>query len=266
MTLSLLTLRVLWIISLLGYVLLLARLVYTDLHRTHRAFAIYLFVQIAQSVILLPIPPRSNGYFWAYWVTQAAVSALYVLVVVELYSMVFEAYPGIARCGRYAIHGALLVALVISFLLSYPSFTNPAEKFPILLLCINAERLIVFALLLFIVILNALLVYFPVPLTRNTVLYTYGFSAYLLTKVVAQVAREVSGHETARLLGAAMLIASSVCTLFWAIFVRPAGETRPTIVSHGWRSDDRRRLIGQLTGLSAVLDKSARSKMGPQAI
>jgi hypothetical protein len=252
MTLSFL--RVLWIASLAGYALLLGRLLQTGLHRTYRAFTLYILIQIAQSVMLLPFAPRSNAYSLIYQISQPIVCLLCILVVVELYSLVFERYPGIARSGRYALGGGLFVSLLISLALSYPRLSSPGEMYPRFLIYVNSERILLFALLLFILILNALLAYFPVPLNRNTVFYFSGFSVYFIAKIMAQVVRAITGHEATRSLGACMLVISLLCTVFWAIVLRRAGETK-VVVTRPCRHSDRERLFGQLANLNAFLAK-----------
>src|ERR1051326_5258299 len=252
MALSFQSLQILWITSLVGYGLLLGRLLQTGLYRAYRAFTLYIAIQIAQSLVLLPFRPHSNVYSVIYQISQPLVVMICILVVVELYSHVFERYPGIARSGRYAIGGGLVVSLLISLALSFPGLRNSAEMYPRLIIYLNSERTILFALLLFILILNALLAYFPVPLHRNTISYAIGFSIYFIAKILFSVVRAISGQGATRMMSACLLVSAVLCTVFWIIFLKPAGEVKGVVVHHSG-AGDRERLFAQLTPLHAFL-------------
>jgi hypothetical protein len=184
------------------------------------------------------------------------VCLLCILVVIELYSLVFAQYPAIARGGHYAIWGGLALSVFISLLLFYPGLSSAQEIYPRLLVYFNCERIMLSSLVLFILILNALLAYFPVPLNRNTIYYLLGFSVYFVAKILCELLRAISGAGMTRLLGACVLIISLLCTIFWAIFLRRAGETQMVVV-HPLGQNDRDRLFGQLSSLNTFLAKPA---------
>src|SRR2546428_397754 len=91
--------RPLWPRNKLACALVVWRLYASSLHRTYRLFFAYVMLQLARSVVLLPLSSKGVTYYRIWVITQPLLWLLYVLVVFELYSLVWKQYRGIYSLG-----------------------------------------------------------------------------------------------------------------------------------------------------------------------
>ncbi len=167
--------QILWFASIACYAILLARLVISRLHVVYRYFFIYLVIRLGRSLLLAGLDRRSSAYGWAYVTTEPIIWVLYILVVLELFTNVLRGYPGIQTLSRRLLAAALAVSALVALVTLIPNLGNPAEHFPILRAMYVAQRLVMSSLVVFFTILTAFLVWYPVPLSRNVVVYCAGY-------------------------------------------------------------------------------------------
>jgi hypothetical protein len=110
---------------------------------------------------------------------------------------------------------------------------------------------------MFVLLINLFLVYYPIPLNRNVIVYSIGYAVYFLTKAAALFARNVS-DELQRQISAVLIAVSTGCLIFWALALNRRGETKTVVIGHKWRAEDEERLLSQLKEINASLGRAAR--------
>lgn len=229
----------------------LIRIASSRLQRVYPYFFSYLLVQTIQLAIPFLIPRMTDLYVHAFLATEAVIVCLYALIILELYSLVFKNLHGIATlAGRYikvAIGLAVAVSVTILAFERLPG--NLLTHFYIF------ERTIDASLVFFLLLITVLLVYYPIPLSRNILSYSIGYAVYFISKASALFLRN-TGHEWDLAFSVAMLAVSTACLLFWAIFLNADGEKRTGVSGHKWNPGDDERLLRQLEAINAGLSHS----------
>jgi hypothetical protein len=248
----------LWISSIVLSVVLIFRMVRNSLHRLYLWFFLYLCAGVVQSLVHLPLDPNSNAYAWAWMLSQPVIWLLYILVVLELYSLVLRKHPGIATLGRWALMGALGVAIVISLVSLLPDLSNQAERYPVLLYFMVIERGLISSLVVFLLLIIAFFLWYPIPLSRNVTLHVGVYAVYFLSSTMALFVRNVTGHELTPAVSTAMIAVANICLLVWILFLNRQGETQTVVLGHQWRPKDEEQLVRQLDAINSALLKAAR--------
>lgn len=249
----------LWLITLAAEIALAARLCAQGLAKTYRFFAALILLDAARSAVMLFVfgDPSSEGYAWTYIATTLPVSFLHVLVVLELFTLVLRSYPGIQTLSRWVISGGLAIAVLITALTLLPDFSS-AEQQQLTLIYISIfERTVSSVLLLFLAVIAAFLVWYPVPLNRNTVAHTLLFGVYFSSEAILMLFRNVLGAEVIRPLSTAHMVFNALCFLCWLALLSPSGEERQVTFGHRWQPADDDRLVGQLSSLNSTLMKAS---------
>lgn len=236
---------------------LLARLLQSRLHKTYSWFLIQLLFQSAQNLVMLPLTPTTNLYAWIYLFSQPVSWILYVLVVLELYSLALHNHPGLATLGRWVMASAMVVALAISAFTLAADLSGPPGRFPVLVYYGIAERGVTFSLVLFLVIILAFLVWTPVPVRRNVVLHAALYTTYFLASTAALFVRNLLGYEWVAAVSIAQLSVNNLCLLLWILFLSPKGEQTPVVVRRLWRQTEEDQITRQIDAINAFLLRSA---------
>ena len=237
---------ILFLVQILALVGVLIRIRVSGLQQVYPYFFSYLVAQTMQ--LAVPLVGRgTETYAYLYLITEGVIVCFYALVLLELYAVVLRDLTGIATVARRYIRWSLAAAIAISLLLVEVQRT-PAT---ILGVFFTFERTIVSSLLVFVVLITAFLAYFPIPLNRNVIYYSVGYSVYFTCRVIALLfANSGSKWASADL---AAFWGSTACLLFWAVFLRESGEVKPIVVGHQWKLEDHERLLGQLKAINATL-------------
>ena len=244
--------------TIAAYGILAFKLWQTGLHRIYRLFFIYIAIRLARSLVLLPIPTDKTLYGTIFVVSLPFLWFLYVLVVLELYSLVLGNYKGIASLGRWALILALIISVFVSGISLLPDLSNPAEKYPTLLTFFVIERGVVSSLAVFLLLISGFVAWYPVPLNRNTLIHCIVFSVYFLSMTMAVFIRNVTGDQITPGVNLALVIAHLLTLLVWIAFLNRAGESRKVLLRLQWRAEDEERLVGQLNAINSTLLRAAR--------
>ena len=247
-----------WVFQYAAHIVLLLRLWKLGLATTYRFFFAYLAVATVRTSGLFFLAPCTDAYGWAYVLTVPVLGVLCVLVVLELYGLVLRNHAGIVTLGRWVVSGGLILAFTVASLSLYPDLSNPTEEYPILLYFNVFQRALDSALLIFLTLITAFLVWFPVPLSRNTVLHTIVFGVFFSSNALLLLIRNVVGAEPTRILSTISLGAESLCLLAWILFLNRKGEESRVVFGHRWRPEDSGRLVEQLNAVNSTLLRSAR--------
>jgi hypothetical protein len=227
---------------------LVARLWSAGLHRIYPFFFGYLLLELLQTGVMSAIPFNGPAFPYFWMATEALVASFYALIVVELYRVILRDLPGIASISRRYITVTVAVATLGSLLLLRLE-EIPRNHFSTFLVI---ERAMVFSLVLFILLVSAFLAYYPIPLNRNVVVYSIGYSVYFLTKATGLFIRTL-GHYVLSQIGTVLMIVSSVSLLFWLIALNRQGELRTVVIGHKWKREDETLLLSKLKAINATL-------------
>ncbi len=261
----------LWWAATAGYLVLLLRIYRLGLHRTYRFFAGYLAFRVFRALALTLLPPvvqrllsrpdvrfETDAYGWIWLVTQPMLWMAYILVVLELYSLVFQNYKGIASLSRWVLMAGLVLAIGISSLTLFTDLSNPGEQFPILLKFLVIDRGIVSSLVIFLLFITVFLTWYPVPLNRNVVVHCIVYALYFLSNAMLVFIRNVTGHEVTPV---ANIISSSIaigCLLVWLKCLNLEGEEKTVALRQQWVEGENEVLVDQLSAINATLLRAAR--------
>lgn len=244
-------------VSMILTVFVVARLLAAGLHKKYPSFFLFLSFSIFRMVFLYA--PWSRWTYAVFWMASEALAWIfYVLVLIELYTLVLSQYPGIQSLGRWIFHGSVGISLLIAAVTLYPE-TSSGKPPDILMLFMIAERGILSALAILTLLIIAFLTWFPVPLPRNVVLHSILFAIYFFSKAAALLVRNVLGHQAShRATTLAFIGVGWLCMLLWALLMTARGEDVEARVGHRWNEDDEDRLLGQLRQINSSLSRSVR--------
>jgi len=241
-----------------GTGLLGVRLYVSGLHRRYQAFFYYLIFSTLQNGVLLGINSRSGLYQRIWLITEPIEWIFYILLLLELYSLVLEEHRGIQTMGRWALYGALSIALLASILGVVPP-SGPMPKSHLLPYYYVAERAIYFSLVVFLLSIFFFLMRFPVTLNRNTIVHYVVYSAYFLSNTVIFVVLSMVGKGVTRQVGYVLSAVTVGSLVAWLLWLNPAGEKYKVKLRPVWMHADREaELIGQLTSLNNALLRATR--------
>ena len=237
----------------LAFVALLARFVFLRLARSYPALVIWLGVNIVLSLLPWTVRMGFRSYSWFYICAEGSTLLLYLFTVLELYGNVLKSLPGLASTARWVI--PVIVAASAIGSASLLAFERRPVKY--LDWLFRVDRTVITCLVLFVLMITAFMVWFPIRIARNTVVYSIGYAAYLAPKAAAIFIMNAAGHWLVNLTSAVCMAASTLCLFFWAVALDRAGET--SLVSPGslFHPNDEERLLTQLEAISRTLLRAA---------
>ncbi len=261
----------LWWLAILGHLVLYIRLRQNGLHRVYKFFSAYLLFRVFRAVLLEAVPlvarlidsrpnvPFStNAYAWVWASTQVVLWFFYIVVVLELYSLVLQNYKGIASLGRWALLGGLLISLLVSSLSLWTDLSNPTEQFPRILYVLAIDRGVVSSLVIFLLLITGLLAWYPVPLNRNVVVHCVAYAVYFLPLALAVLLRNLTGSGTTQVVNIVQSCVTIVCLAVWIAFLNREGESRMFRVLRRPAAQDEEILVEHLAAINSTLLRAAR--------
>ena len=226
------------------------------LGRSYRWLTIYLIGQALLGVIGAPLHKYRNIYGVYYFAVGLFNWIVPVLAATEAYAKVMANHPGVERFGRRVMWGCLLVSGLIAILTVFMR-TNP--DFSLLLAAgFKAERYIKSGILVFWILLIAFLVWFPVSLTRNTVIHCFAFAAYFLITTTSVFIVSVLPDDNRLTFNVARAALVLCCLAAWALFLTKRGESIMVRVGHRWNRAEEAKLLAQLDAINSHLMSTSR--------
>src|SRR4029077_16568010 len=208
-----------------------------------------LTLALLRSIALLPFGPRQPAYYRIWASTEPILWVSYILVVFELYSLVLKRYRGIYSVSRMFFFIAVAASTIISALTVLPTMTGALAKRPLLYYYALAERGIVTSLAIFLLLLLALVTWFPVPLSRNLLIHCSVYSVYFFANNVINLFWHVFGADIGYWIAMAKVAVALGCYFCWAFYLTRSGENRTASLHLGRSPLEEKRLLGQLEGL-----------------
>ena len=247
-------------ISLVACALTGIKLFYTGLAHRYRALSAYLVYRFVSTFAALYLvgSPSSSSYMKFWVLTEPITWLFYVLVVIELYSLVLEKHRGLYTLGRWFLYAGLSLSVLISGLALLPQLGGgKAQASHLLSYYYAIERGVDFSLLIFLLLILLWLTQYPVPLSRNVVVHSVAYSILFLSNTAAYFARVVFGFDFSRSLNMFLLGVGAACILIWLVFLTTKGEeVRVSVPSFG--PEHEKRILDHLDALNKTLLKVSR--------
>src|SRR5579863_3179080 len=227
---------------------------------SHKLAGLYLFLTIfiaaetLQAIALFPIRDKShsNLYGWLFLLSMPLIWILAYLVVLELYRLILEDYPGIASVGRKAVSWSMGLALIASVAYAIPDLRTSSGPFPVLRIYAILERSTVLGLLLFLVLIQLFLLHYKLRLSRNRMVYATGYAIYFGVVVAQDAILTGLGIRVVDTVGLVTAVSGGVVLLAGTFLLSAKGEVKVQLEATD-SSADRARLQQQLTDINRLL-------------
>src|SRR6266571_1954804 len=187
--------RLLWTVNVLASVLVIWRLYSLELHKRYRFFFASMVLASARSAALFPLEPTSETYFRIWTAMRPLAWLFYVLVVLELYSLVLRQYRGIYSLSRWFFFCAVGASAVISALTVLPTIATTPPRHVVLYSYALVERGLITSLAIFLLLLLALVAWFSIPLSRNLLTHSCVYSAYFFANNIVFLYWHTTGRH-----------------------------------------------------------------------
>lgn len=240
-------------------VVLCLRLVLLSLFSEYRALGVFLAFSSVRSIALMTLSRGSEHYGDLYVYSTPLLWFFAILVALEIYSKVLEGYRGLSIFTRRTLVSVLLVSGVGSVLFVALSIGSGMESYPQLRMVLLFEQAVALTLFFFLLLMAAFLLWYPIPLRRNLIVYSFGYSVVLLTFATAVGLRNLRGHSWTRGTNITILGIYAVCLLLWIAFmsIRGESEVRSAAIPRG--KSEEKRLLEQLSAMNALLEGGRKS-------
>ncbi len=249
--------QVLWVAGTALAVALAAKLAATGLFRVYPWFTAFLCFEAVRSMVLLAFRPNTTTYGWIFLATQPLIWLLYILVVLELYSVALRDRRGLASLSRWALSACMTLAVAVSALTLRADLSRPAGPYPVLVYYSVIERGLIFSLALFLLLIAAFMAWFPLAVTRNVRLHASVYAVYFLSSTMALFLRNVAGYSLSPGISLILLFVDAVCLILWLGGLSRRGEEQ-LVTGRRWQQEDEQRLLRQLDALNAAASKRPR--------
>jgi hypothetical protein len=255
--------RSLWLVGIFLPVVLFGRLFRLKLTHNYRLFLAYLLFDTVRSLVLWFHSPGS-AFFRNLWLsTEPVIWVLYVLVVLELCSLVFKDYRGIHALGKWIIYGSSAISVLVSIITVLPTWRHSTDTVFSVPRYLMIERGIDFAIVLLLLLLLAFLVLFPIQLSRNVIIHSILYAIFFMSNSMGILIVNLTGHRLSITVSTCLMGVSALCMIGWLILMSREGEQKIMAIRHPVPVDES-RLVAQLTEINATLMR-ARKQTSPEA-
>jgi hypothetical protein len=220
---------------------------------------VFLAAEMVQNAIGFLLYRGSKAYLRLFEFSTPLMWVLAYLVVLELYRLTLEAYPGISSVGRRAVSWCMGLAVVVSVVYAIPELrgADGAQPFIIRIFPI-LERSTILGLLLFLVLIQIFLFHYRLPLSRNRMIYVTGYAVYFGISMAVDIVWTSLGLLVAGAFGSWMVAAEGAILIAGAILLSQHGEAKVTLDPDA--DTDRARLQQQLADMNRMLTRAARGR------
>jgi hypothetical protein len=220
---------------------------------------IFLAAEAAQNIVLFPIRLGSKLYSAIFLISNPILWILAYFVVLELYRLILEDYPGISSIGRKAVTWCMGLALVVSMAYAIPDLRTTTGPFPVTRIYLILERSTVLGLLLFLVLIQLFLLRYRLRLSPNRMVYATGYAFYFGIGVAEDVILTALGARVVDAVGLWVGVGAGAILLVGSALLSSEGEVRVQLETAD-SSSDRARLQQQLTDINRMLTRAARGR------
>ena len=227
---------------------LLVRLLVSRLVRSYMALTGWLMVSLVGAGAIWGIPMGFDTYRWFYFAAEGLNVIFFSWMVFQLYARVLERLPGIASVSRRAMQVILFLSTMASLLLLGFEVT---PRGPVTLMYLVA-RTVMAALALFVLAITAFMVWFPVRVYRNGVIYMAGLALFFVSNAASMFLTN-SRHAPYWFGGTVAMIAGTASLVFWTVGFRRSGETTWHSPGRIFHPADEARLLAKVESINQTL-------------
>jgi hypothetical protein len=250
--------RSLWLFNLILSGVLAARLLQLKLARTYRFFVAYLLFSVIRGLLSWSFSLESIAYRNIWRATQPIIWLLYVLVVLELCSLVFKEYRGIQALGRWAIYGSLAVSVCLSTITLVPAWLHSQDPAFSLQRYLMVERGIDFGMVLLLLLILGFLILFPIQLSRNVIVHSVLYTVFFMSGSMATLLVNVTGNGISIAVSCGLMGISLGCLIAWMALITRKGEVTMMAIRKPLVTASEDRLIEQLANINATLLRASK--------
>lgn len=249
-------------VFLVSVLLLVGRLVVLQLFRTYPLFLAFVCVNGLQAAAEVYLGTSNVLYFYTYACLEPIHILLSVLVVWELFSVIFRNYAGLRSLSRWVMGGAGVIAL-LGFVLSIAGRGSIIHGSGYLRFLVRFERGVAFGLVIFIILMLYFISRYPIKLPRNNVTHSIIYSIWFLGDAAILLASSFlpSGYGL-RAVNDGLLVFDIGCYLGWTLLLSKDGEYQEARVRRDISPETEKALIGELDTLNEMLLRAGRSMAG----
>ncbi len=247
-----------WYTGIVLCLALIVRLQWLGAASRYSALTCFLVVSSARSILLATLPFSSDRYAEAYLLTVPVLYLSYVWLVLQIYGHVFESYRGIAALGRLTIFVALAAGAALAVVTTWLDHNPAREPFPMLGLVFKLEAIVTKTLVAFLLMICAVLAWFPIPQRRNVVLIGFGVTAFFVALTASHVVRGLNPTAWTRLGSTSSLYVFAACMGLWLLALKSGREdvtAQKAIPATGEREAV---LTGQLQAMNQAIESLRR--------
>lgn len=251
--------RALFYLNFIAELTLLGRLIQCKLYRTYGSLFLYWLVQALPSLALLSVGRQTRMFVYIYWVAQTVNIFMALYVVQDLFHIALAEHPAIASAGRRAVLAAMALAAIVALAgvtldaTVLPGHYSAIQRFA------TFERSMNFVILIFLLLISILLLWFPIKVRRNIVVYISGFLLFAAARSLGLLIANLLPQRFTVVVSTILLALTLLCLLIWIIGIRPEGER--VSATPGYRRDPQamQRLGRQLDAINATLTRFVRN-------
>lgn len=253
-------------VSLLGSLLVAAKLYRSGLYRRYRVFFAYFLFRVPNASYPLLVDVKSPIYFYFWVFTEPLVWVFYVWVVLELCRLVLERHQGLYTLGKWAMSVGMAISVTLSVLSVLAKFkAAPPQRSrslhnSIIGYFLATDRGVTFCLAIFLLLMLLLLSRYPVRLSRNVVLHTTLYTIFFLSNTLNVILLSVFGLHLFTTIDTGLMGVSALCILAWLIFLTPKGEEVRVNIPH-FAPENEKRFLYHLDALNSTLLKVSRKEI-----
>ena len=235
--------------------LLLTRMIVSGIFRIYPWFCAYILAETLRILAASQVSIYSNAYTTQWKIASTAKAILLVFVVLEMYRVALAGRPALARyaqrVAKYVIlAGALFSGLMLWLLGSGGSLQkSPVYHYFAFLRTMDCWMLVMVAAILWYVL------WFPVRLSRNALLYIIGFGVFFLSETVHFVMLEQLPLYQGRYVSSAALTVNWLCLVCWAVALGGRGGHTTSVIGHFWNREKAERLNALLDSINDRLER-----------
>src|SRR5580692_5421663 len=208
--------RALYYLNFVAQLVLLYRLLHFKLYRIYLSLFLYLFLQALPSVALIVIPIHSRQYEYVYWGAQTINVLLAVFVVQDLYRIALLEHPAVASFARRTVLAAMAIAAAVTLSGITLDSTLQAGRSLSVHRFATFERSMNFVILLFLLLISVLLLWFPIRVRRNIVVYISGFVLFSASRTFGLLLYNLRPQDD-RLISTILLGLTLLCLVIWIV-------------------------------------------------
>lgn len=234
---------------------LLTRMIVSGIFRIYPWFCSYILAETLRILVSYQISIYSDAYTTQWKIASIVKAVLLVFVVLEMYRVAMAGKPALARYGQRVAKYVILAGALLSGLMLWLFGTggsvqkSTVHNYFAFLQTMDCWMLVMVAAILWYVL------WFPVRLSRNALLYIIGFGVFFFSETVSfLVAGQLTLYQGRGIRDAALAV-YWLCLVCWTVALGGRGGHKTTVIGHFWNREKAERLNAQLDSINERLER-----------